>query len=269
MYQNYIFDLYGTLVDIHTDEEKLELWEKLSLFLAMKGVRYEPEELKGRYAALIEAEQRRLRDEASVPNQTNMPDAPHGPNTSDLADAPEVTCVSSVPELDISTVFSQFFTDKNRTVSDAEIADLAKIFRCLSMERFGLFEGVTELMQTLKAAGKGIYLLSNAQALFTRPELSLLGLEPWFDGILLSSEAGVKKPDPAFFRALFEKCHIDPGESVMVGNDDVADCHGAAGVGMDSLYLCTAQSPKRTRPLPQNGREIPDIGAVSGYIRLK
>lgn len=229
----------------------------------MKGVRYEPEELKERYATLIEAEQRRLRDEASVPDQTNMP------NASNLAGVTEVTRVSCMPEIDISIVFSQFFKDKNRTVSDAEIADLAKIFRCLSMERFGLFEGVTELMQTLKAAGKGIYLLSNAQALFTRPELSLLGLEPWFDGILLSSEAGVKKPDSAFFRALLEKCHIDPGESVMVGNDDVADCHGAAGVGMDSLYLCTAQSPKRVRPLPLNGREIPDIGAVSGFVRSK
>ena len=26
-YENYIFDLYGTLVDIHTDEENTELWE--------------------------------------------------------------------------------------------------------------------------------------------------------------------------------------------------------------------------------------------------
>ncbi len=27
-YKNYIFDFYGTLVDIVTDENKLELWEK-------------------------------------------------------------------------------------------------------------------------------------------------------------------------------------------------------------------------------------------------
>ena len=27
MYDTYIFDLYGTLVDIHTDEDKEELWE--------------------------------------------------------------------------------------------------------------------------------------------------------------------------------------------------------------------------------------------------
>lgn len=30
MYQNYIFDLYGTLVDIHTNENKHYLWEKMA-----------------------------------------------------------------------------------------------------------------------------------------------------------------------------------------------------------------------------------------------
>ena len=32
MFKNYIFDLYGTLVDINTNEDSLILWEKLSLF---------------------------------------------------------------------------------------------------------------------------------------------------------------------------------------------------------------------------------------------
>ena len=35
MYQNYIFDLYGTLVDIHTNEKKAYLWKKMSLFFGM------------------------------------------------------------------------------------------------------------------------------------------------------------------------------------------------------------------------------------------
>ena len=32
-YKNYAFDLYGTLVDIHTDEESDALWERFSLYL--------------------------------------------------------------------------------------------------------------------------------------------------------------------------------------------------------------------------------------------
>ena len=31
-YETYIFDLYGTLVDIHTEEEAEAVWEKLALF---------------------------------------------------------------------------------------------------------------------------------------------------------------------------------------------------------------------------------------------
>ena len=29
MYDNYVFDLYGTLVDIHTEENDAKVWEKL------------------------------------------------------------------------------------------------------------------------------------------------------------------------------------------------------------------------------------------------
>ena len=50
-YENYIFDLYGTLVDIHTDEEKTELWEKLAQFYGYYGAVYTAEELKNAYAS--------------------------------------------------------------------------------------------------------------------------------------------------------------------------------------------------------------------------
>ena len=44
-----IFDLYGTLVDIHTDEGKAEVWERLSLFYSYYGASYTPEEMRGGY----------------------------------------------------------------------------------------------------------------------------------------------------------------------------------------------------------------------------
>ena len=34
-YDNYIFDLYGTLVDIHTEENDPLVWKKLALFMAI------------------------------------------------------------------------------------------------------------------------------------------------------------------------------------------------------------------------------------------
>ena len=37
-YENYIFDLYGTLVDIHTDEWKTSFWKKVSQIFLVHGV---------------------------------------------------------------------------------------------------------------------------------------------------------------------------------------------------------------------------------------
>ena len=62
MYQNYIFDLYGTLVDIHTNEKKAYLWKKMSLFFGMKGAAYEPKELRMAYETKIKEQEAALKN---------------------------------------------------------------------------------------------------------------------------------------------------------------------------------------------------------------
>ena len=48
-YDNFLFDLYGTLVDIHTDEEKDALWEDCARELKRQGVTAQPRALRERY----------------------------------------------------------------------------------------------------------------------------------------------------------------------------------------------------------------------------
>ena len=36
-YENYIFDLYGTLIDIHTDEGEQKLWKALAKYYRQNG----------------------------------------------------------------------------------------------------------------------------------------------------------------------------------------------------------------------------------------
>ena len=38
MYKNYVFDVYGTLVDIHTNEYEIATWQKLAKTLAFYDV---------------------------------------------------------------------------------------------------------------------------------------------------------------------------------------------------------------------------------------
>ena len=210
-YENYIFDLYGTLVDIHTNEKKAYLWKKMSLFFGMKGAAYEPKELRMAYETKIKEQEAALKMECRG---------------------------SHVPEIDIADVFRQLFEDQAVSVTEEE------------------------MLQRLKDAGKKVFLLSNAQALFTAPEISLLGLTKYFDGILLSSDAGVKKPDPAFYEMLLKQYHLDPAECLMTGNDDIADCHGAASAGIASRYVATRQSPKINDPLPENCEKIAAIAEL-------
>ena len=54
MYQTCIFDLYGTLVDIHTDEDSDKLWEKMALFYGFYGACYKIEEMKAAYKAIVQ-----------------------------------------------------------------------------------------------------------------------------------------------------------------------------------------------------------------------
>ncbi|MBR6526661.1 MAG: HAD family hydrolase [Lachnospiraceae bacterium] len=248
MYKNIVFDLYGTLVDIHTDEFKMEFWQKMADYYEVHGASYDPQELSMRYGQLI---------------------------------AEQAAAMPEGGEVDLGQVFADLYIEKNPKIllnsqewsvsanwaelsakSQQLIIETAAAFRRFSMEKLRLFDGVIQMMDGLKEAGKKIYLLSNAQALFTRAELQLTGLEGYFDGILLSSDAGYKKPSKEFYSLLKERFGALPEESLMIGNDDIADCHGAAGVGMDSLYIYTEQSPKQEVPLPENCREIKDIREV-------
>ena len=51
-YENYIFDLYGTLVDIQTNEKKASLWKNMAHIYSMTGAVYTASELRKRYRVL-------------------------------------------------------------------------------------------------------------------------------------------------------------------------------------------------------------------------
>ncbi len=219
MYKNYIFDLYGTLVDIHTDEEKQEVWEKLSLFYGYYGALYSPKELKSEYKHLADCKE-------------------------SAGDSHE-----AYPEIQIEEVFRALFIAKGIQPGDSLVLHAGQFFRVLTTEYLRLYDGVKGMMKALRRQGKKIYLLSNAQRIFTEYELCMLDIAKYFDGILISSDYGVKKPDPRFFKALLEKYNLNPRECIMIGNDEKSDIAGAAKAGMDSFYIHSNISPECSKKI--------------------
>ena len=235
MYQNYVFDFYGTLADIRTNEEDPWLWEKMSEIYTALGAAYEPRELQCTFRRLEQEEKERLGTENGEP--------------------------------DLTKVFALLYHGKNASCDASRARMTAVTFRALSRQFLRAYDGVEELLGELRKRGKRIYLLSNAQTDFTRPEIEMLGLTHYFDGIILSSEQGCKKPSPAFFRRLLEQYGLEPSESIMIGNDEAADIAGAQSVGMDTLYIHTEISPEEYGKVQATYRVMDgDFRKIAGLI---
>lgn len=230
MYDNYIFDLYGTLVDIRTNENKASLWKTAACYMTLQGASYSAVELRKRYRSLIAA--KRLEQ-----YEKHKPLFP--------ALTPEQI------EVDLSQVFSLLYREKGVEASPQMLTDYAVMFRAVSLTYIRLYEGAETLLKKLRRMGKGVYLLSNAQRLFTELELRSLGIYELFDDVMISSDIGFQKPSPIFYGAMLEKHGLDPKTAVMVGNDWQADAWGAHHCGLSSMYVHTVQSPEITGELPQ------------------
>lgn len=239
MYKAYIFDLYGTLVDIKTDEKQIIIWEKMALYFGYFGVIYEPEELQDKYLKTIEK----------------------------LMEANKKT---KYPDIEIEDVFYKLFRLKNVQPKKKAARDAAKVFRMLSTEYIKVYDGVFELLKLLRGKGKQVYLLSNAQTKFTIPELKHLGLKDYFDGIYISSDYGMCKPCEDFFGILLKTEELKKQECIMIGNDYSTDIKGANGIGMDSIYIQTnivneeaKEQPSKYKILSGN---IMEVAALTGLV---
>ena len=135
-------------------------------------------------------------------------------------------------------------------------------FRRAATCHIRLYAGAKELLSALRTRGR-VILLSNAQSLFTRPELEMLGLADCFDGIYLSSEAGFKKPDPRFYRLALEREGLAPERCLMIGNDPVCDGQGARAVGMNTWVIRSGISPRGVREgYDQEGMDLRRLSKI-------
>ena len=213
-YTDLVFDLYGTLVDIHTEEDDA-VWEKTAIYFGFYGAHYTGGELK---AAFQEAMQRR--------------------------EAKAGQSYECFPDIPFEQVMAELFEAKGIAQNAAELGiHAAQLFRISSIEYIRLYPHVTEALKRLREQGYRLWLLSNAQQIFTAYELHHLGLGEQLDGIYLSSDCGCRKPDVRFYNALLQEQKLDVSKCLMIGNDRQTDIAGAKNAGMDTLYMHTNLTP--------------------------
>ena len=219
MYTDLIFDLYGTLVDIHTEETD-QVWEKTALFFGYYGAHYTARELKTAF-------QQEIAGRKASAGQS----------------------YECFPDIPFQEVMADLFRQKGITENaDALGIQAAQLFRVSSTEYIRLYPKVVEALAFLRKKGYRLWLLSNAQEVFTRYELNHLGLWDAFDAVYISSTFGFRKPDVRFFRALLEEQQLDPGKCLMIGNDRDTDIAGARAAGLDTFYMHTELTPPEQAP---------------------
>jgi 2-haloacid dehalogenase len=98
----------------------------------------------------------------------------------------------------------------------------------------GAIPGSVEILAELGRAGVPRYALSNWSAETFPPQRNRFPFLGWFDGIVISGEEGVIKPDPRIFRILLDRYRIAPGEAVFI-DDNPVNAAAAARLGFHGI----------------------------------
>lgn len=125
-------------------------------------------------------------------------------------------------------------------------------------------------LRKLKESGFGIGLISNWNET-ARRVLAETGLEQELDHIVISSEAGCEKPDPAIFHIALRQAGVSASESLYIGDNYYDDVIGAERVGMNCL-LINPYERKGIEELTHKHiiasiEEVPELLAFAGGIR--
>ena len=103
--------------------------------------------------------------------------------------------------------------------------------------------GTVELLAELRATGVPLYALTNWSAEtfgIARERFQFLS---WFDGVLVSGEERMTKPDPAIFQLLLDRFGLDPQATFYV-DDSPANVAAASELGLDAVRFT---GPERLR----------------------
>jgi 2-haloacid dehalogenase len=107
----------------------------------------------------------------------------------------------------------------------------------------GEVPGSVEVLAELRGAGVPLYALTNWSAETFGVARERFGFLEWFEGVLVSGEERLIKPDPRIFRLLLDRFGLDPASTVFV-DDSEANVAAARELGLDAVRFT---GPERLR----------------------
>lgn len=203
MHHNFLFDLDQTLLDFHASEYKA-----LGIVLTRNGLSFS-DEIYQAFKAYNKALWLEL--EKGTISRTEL--------------------------------FTKRFLDVfSRCEGDASGLDPLKVndefIRTMSVNGV-LMDGALEFVKKVREGipGARIYIASNGATVNAKGRIASTGLDRYIDGLFISEDMGVTKPDAAFFDLCLEKIG-EPGEScIMIGDSLSSDMLGAKNASLASVWF--------------------------------
>jgi putative hydrolase of the HAD superfamily len=209
-----LFDLYGTLIDIETDEGREEIYRGIAHFLTYRGLYLHRGDVRDRYYQIMKEQK-----EASA---------------------------EEYPEIDVEAIWNAFLLREG--IASAQMRKslaliLAQLYRGISRNRLRLYPDVKPVLDLLHGR-YGLAIVSDAQPCFAFPEMKAMGIEGYFDPVIISAPLGYRKPDPRLIGMTLEAMDLGTDEVICVGNDMYRDMYGAHRMGIKTIFIDSNQGAK-------------------------
>ena len=134
------------------------------------------------------------------------------------------------------------FDELKYTVSD-EIIDQLAIDYIKHLSSYNhLFPNTIEVLEYLKPKYK-LHIITNGFQEIQEKKMVNAKIRNYFDQIINSEMAGVKKPNPLIFELALNSANTTSESSIMIGDSIEADILGAKAVGLHTLHFNAHNDP--------------------------
>jgi putative hydrolase of the HAD superfamily len=131
-----------------------------------------------------------------------------------------------------------------QALADRDPAEVAALIEQFEQQLWvGFFAEVIPTLDHLARSHRLAVLSNNSQL---PGEADRLGLDSWFEHILVAEPYA--KPDPRAFHLACDTLGVDPGRTWYVGDSIRADALGAAGAGLNAVWVDRFGDPWPDRP---------------------
>jgi 2-haloacid dehalogenase len=108
----------------------------------------------------------------------------------------------------------------------------------------GEIPGSVTVLAELRAMDVRLVALSNWSAEMFPVARARFDFLSWFEGIVISGEVGVNKPDRRIFEQLIRQFEIEPARAVFI-DDSLANVEAASGLGFRAIRFTDANGLRR------------------------